>query len=122
MSLMIALAVFGATASKLVGVAHDPDSVPLVRCANGSSGYAMPFRIVPERREAAEDFVQSSSAKGCNILNDDVLRSRFFNEPVEFVPKTGSFARKAGSESGNADVLARESSAYNVNCFMDIFR
>jgi hypothetical protein len=117
---MIALAVFGATASKLVGVAHDPDSVPLVRCANGSSGYRVPFRIKPERREAAEDFVQSSSAKGCNIFNDDVPRLRFFDESVELIPETGSFARESGSESSDTDILARESSAYNVNCFMYI--
>jgi hypothetical protein len=119
---MIALAVFGATASKLVGVAHDPYSVPLVRSANGASGYAMPLRIKPERREAAEDFVQSSSAKGCNIFNDDVLRLRFFDKSVELIPETGSLAGKTCTESGNADVLTGESSAYNVNCFMYILR
>jgi hypothetical protein len=115
---MIAFGVLGATASNVVGVGHDPDAIPLMRGANGGSGYTVPLRIVPERVEATEDFVQSARAKGCNILDDDVARVDFFDETAIFVPKTASLASESESVTGDADVLAGESSADNVNGFM----
>jgi hypothetical protein len=37
------------------GVGHNPDPVPVVRCANGRSGNAMPLRIIPERGQVSEN-------------------------------------------------------------------
>ena len=80
----------------------------------------MPLRIVPERVEATEDFVQSARAKGCNILDDDVARVDFFDEPTVFVPEATSLSGKP--VTGDADVLAGKSPADDVDCFMYVFR
>jgi hypothetical protein len=82
----------------------------------------VPFRIVPERSEAPEDFVQSASAKGSDVFDDDVARADFFDEAVVFVPESTSFAGESCAVPCDANVLARESPADDVDCVMDIFR
>ena len=75
----------------------------------------MPFRIIPDRSEAPEHFVQSSRAKGWDVFDDGDLRADFGNEPVELEPETASAPAKSGSSTGEADVLTGKSSADNVD-------
>ena len=101
--------------SRAVGVGHDPDAIPPVRCANGGSGYAMPLRIIPERREAPEHRFQSARSKGTDVFGDDVARAEFADEPVELKPETRARPFEARAFTGEADVLAGEAAANDVD-------
>ena len=98
-----------------LGVGHNPEAVPLVRRTKGGSGYTVPFRIKPERSEFPEHNFQSARAKGDDVFNEDVPRARFFNEAPVLAPKPGSVAGESGTASEQANVLAWEASANNVN-------
>jgi hypothetical protein len=45
----------------------------------------------------------------CDVLQEDVARSYFANDPGHFSPESASFAFEAQFMSAVADVLARES-------------
>jgi hypothetical protein len=45
-----------------VGVGNNPDPVSAVRCTNGGSWYAMPFRVIPERGQVSK-YISKSSKK-----------------------------------------------------------
>ena len=102
-------------ASCPVGVPHNPDAVPDVRCANGRSGNAVPLRIIPERGQVSENVSKSPSKQSCDVLHEDVARSHLANDPGELGPQSAALAADAGASSGNADVLAGESAADEVN-------
>ena len=67
--------------SSTVGAGHDPDPISPVRCANGASGYTMPFRIVAERSDFPEYLLQSAGAKDCHVFDEDIFRAHFADEP-----------------------------------------
>jgi hypothetical protein len=102
-------------ASLAAGVGHNPDSIPPVWCANGGSGNTVPFRVIPERRDFPEHLVQSASAKGDDVLDDDPRRPTLFDEPAVFAPQAGAGTVEPCAFTGDADVLAGESPANNVN-------
>src|SRR5260221_6851879 len=101
--------------STLSVVGHDPDSVSPVRRANVGSRYAMPFRVIPDLGHVSEYCCQPSTKQRCDVLHDDVAGSKFPNESVVFAPESTSRACKTSTLSGNADVLAGEASADDVN-------
>jgi hypothetical protein len=45
----------------VLGVGHKPESVSLVRGANGGSWYAVPFRVIPERGQVSENSAKPPS-------------------------------------------------------------
>ena len=98
-----------------VGVGHDPDAVASVRSANGRSGYTVPFCVIPERSDFPEHLIQSARAKGTDVFDDDPRRPAFFDEPTVLGPEAGSLAAESDALACGADVLARKSSANNVN-------
>jgi hypothetical protein len=81
----------------------------------------VPFRVIPERSDLPEHLIQSASAKGADVFNDDPTRPNFLDEPAVFAPQPRALSRKPGSCAADcADVLARESSSDNVN-WADVF-
>ena len=62
-------------ASTATGVGHDEDPVPNMRRTNGGSRYAVPFRIVPERGQVAENTVKSSIKESCDVFHEHVAGS-----------------------------------------------
>jgi len=98
-----------------VGVANNPDTISAVRCTNGTSWNNVPFRVIPEREKVAEYGIHPSRKQRCDVLHNDVSRSKLANDPRELVPKTGPFTGKTGSFSSNADVLAGEPSADDID-------
>lgn len=90
------------------GAGNQPDSIPLVRGTNGGSGYAVPFTVIPDLSKLAEHLLQSSNAKGGNVLHNDPLRLRFSDEPEELCPKAGALSFKPSTFASHGDVLARE--------------
>lgn len=91
------------------GVGNDPDPVSLVRRTNGGRGDTMPFRIVPERHEVAEDNVQSLSAKARGVFDDDPRRRDFPDDAGVVFPESTSFSMNAlAARIRDGDVLTRE--------------
>jgi hypothetical protein len=58
-----------------LGVGNKPEPVAAVRGANGRSGNAVPFRVIPARGKIGEDDIESSSKESCDVLHDDVAGS-----------------------------------------------
>ena len=77
----------------------------------------MPFRIKPERSEPPEHLIQSSTAKGCDIFDDDIARMDRFNRFDVLEPETASLTCEADAFSGEADVLAGESATQQIDRF-----
>ena len=75
----------------------------------------MPFRIIPERSERPEHLIQSARTKGADIFDEDVARLEDFDRFGVLEPESAALASESGAFSGEADVLARESSAQEVN-------
>ena len=58
-----------------VGVGHNPDAVASVRGANGTSWYAVPFRVIPARGQVSKNTAQPSTKQRCDVLHEDEARS-----------------------------------------------
>lgn len=74
----------------------------------------MPLRIIPDRSEAPEDDVQSSTAKGRDVFDDRERRPGFGDDPEHFEPQSGSRTAEPGADAGKTDILTRESAANDV--------
>lgn len=98
-----------------VGVRHNPHPVPSVRGTNGASWYAMPFRIIPERGQGSENGIQPSRKQRSDVLQDDEAWSQFANKTGDLVEQAASCACQSCAKSCEADVLAGETAADNVN-------
>jgi hypothetical protein len=75
----------------------------------------VPLRVIPERGKVAENGSHSPSKQRCDVLHDDVSGSYFANDPSELVPKTGPLSCESSSFSCNADVLAGEAAADEID-------
>src|SRR3546814_20219405 len=64
----------------------------------------MPLRIIPERCEAMEDDVQSASAEGGHIFNDDPFGLKLADEAEILKPQA-----RAGPREGEPEPLAASS-------------
>src|SRR3546814_11222063 len=80
------------------GVGNNPDTISRVRSANAGSEDTMPFRIVPERCEAMEDDVQTASAEGGHIFNDDPFGLKLADEAEIHKPQARRGPREGGPE------------------------
>lgn len=98
---------------------NNPDPVPSVRGANGASWNAVPLRVIPERGQVAENSAERSAAierkQPWDVLQDRVTRLNLANDSGEFRPKV-PFVGFAAPRSGDAERLAREPAANNVDC------
>src|SRR3546814_19133185 len=92
--------------SLAAGVGNNPDTISRVRSANAGSEDTMPLRIIPERCEAMEDDVQSASAEGGHIFNDDPFGLQLADEAeilkphARAGPREGAIGRASCRESG----------------------
>ena len=80
----------------------------------------MPFCIIPERGQVAENVSQPPTKQRCDVFHNDKAWSQLANKTGVFPPKPRTFTVKSGAASREADVLAGKSSANNVN-WSDIF-
>lgn len=74
---------------------------------------------IPDPLHLHEDSGEISSAvagkQSRNILPNDISRLEFIYDPRHLVEETGPPARESGPLAGNAQVLAREPAAHDVN-------
>lgn len=106
-----------------VGVGNHPYSAPPMPGANVGSWNVMPFRIIPDLGQVSENSAKPSarpltwaSKQVCDVLQENELRSYFANKSRDFRPKAGSGSvSETSALSGNADVLAREAPADDID-------
>jgi hypothetical protein len=67
-------------------VGNNPDPVPLVTSANEGSGYAMPFRVIPDLVKVLEDGFKSARQQCGDVFDDDELRLQFIDNPCILKP------------------------------------
>jgi hypothetical protein len=82
----------------------------------------MPFRIKPDFGQVSENGSKPSSSESWDVFDDHPFGPYCANDPSELVPKTGPCTGEAGTFSGNADVLAWESAADEVNAVVALRR
>jgi hypothetical protein len=99
------------------GVGHKPEPVPLVRGTKGRSRKAVPLRVIPERGQVSENALKAPSKQSCDVLHEHVARSKLANHTGVLAPKTRARPVDPGAPAGDADVLAREPSAQDVDPF-----
>jgi len=98
-----------------VGVCNKPEPVASVRGANGRSRDAVPLRVIPARGQVSENTLKPPSKESCDVLHDDVAGSKLANESRVLAPKTRACPVDSSALAGEADVLAGESAAEDVD-------
>src|ERR1700730_3609166 len=83
-----------------VGVGNNPNSFSRMRGANVSSGYALPFRVIPERGQVSENGVKPSSKQCCDVFHDDETGSKLANQSGVFNPEAATLSGDAQFEAG----------------------
>jgi hypothetical protein len=105
--------------SLLTGVGYSPrdheQPVTPVRGADGLCRNAVPLRIVPARGQFSENRSKPATKESCDVLQHDESGSHFANDPCEFPPKAGAVPIQSGSGSSNAEILAGEASADEID-------
>ena len=101
--------------SAAIGVGNDPDTVSLVRGANVGSSHNSPSRVIPERGKVAKDPSKSSRNESCGVFHEREPWSYLANDPCHVSPQSASWSIDPVSISSEADVLARETSRYDIN-------
>jgi len=98
------------------GVGHDPDAIAEVRGTDGSSGYAVPFCVIPELGQVSKDrpHPSVSSQEPWDVLHEDVSRSKCANGGGKGGPEP-SVVGLAPSLSCEAERLAREAAGDEVH-------
>jgi hypothetical protein len=88
-----------------------------MRGTNGGSRYAMPLRIKPDLGQRSENSVQPPSKQRCHVLQHNESRSEFANQANGLEKQSGAIAVKSCPKPGVGNILARESTADNVDSF-----
>jgi hypothetical protein len=83
--------------------------------ANVGSSQHSPFAVIPERGQVTEDNSESPSNESWTVFHVDEIWSNFANDARHAGPHAGSLSGDAGTPSGKADVLARESARHHIN-------
>jgi hypothetical protein len=101
------------------GVGYSPrdheDPVTPVRGAEGLSRYAVPESIIPARGQVSEYGAESSTKQSWDVFDNHKPRLKFANNSRVLRPKAAPSTREASASAGEADVLARESSADDID-------
>jgi hypothetical protein len=98
-----------------LGVGNNEDPVPPVRGAEGTSVKTIPNSVVPARGKVPEHDVESASAKGGDVFDEDPRRPDFVDDSVELSPQSRPGPVESGSAAGDGDVLAREPATDEVD-------
>jgi hypothetical protein len=74
----------------------------------------VPFRVIPERGQVTEDGFEPAIAELVDILHEEVARSKLADQPAKLEPEPATRATEPGFIARTANVLARETAAYDV--------
>lgn len=99
----------------MLWVGEEPNPVPYVRGADGSSGYTIPDSIIPERGQVSENSSHPETKQAWDVLHDESDGSNVANDARVFRPETRSLTFKASALTSVANVLAGEAAADEVH-------
>ena len=109
----------GPLPSAVVAVGQQEEALPAVRSAHVACAEHVPRRIEPERGQVTEHFTESppvvSGKEPRDVLHEHEARSNVRNDPAILAPEARPLARESGALSGEADVLAGEAAADEVD-------
>jgi len=97
------------------GVGQNPDPFSQVRSTGVGRRNNSPPCIEPHLGKVAKHSPESSRNESWRVLHEDVTGSNFANDSGHFDPQARSFAVDSCSLSGNANILARESAANDID-------
>jgi len=90
--------------------------VPFVGSSGVFRSQHSPSRIIPHRGKITEDHGKSSGNKERAVFHKNETRSNLTDDARHVRPQTGLLSGNSRSLSGCADVLARKSSADDIDC------
>jgi hypothetical protein len=75
----------------------------------------MPFRIKPDFGQVSENGSEPSSSESWDVFDDHPSGPNCANDPSKIVPKTGPLACESCTLASDADVLAGEAAADEID-------
>src|SRR5215831_17373448 len=105
-------------------VGNNPDTISLMRGADGGRRYAIPFKIKPALGHVSENNSHPVSKQRCHVLHDRVARSYHAKGTHQLPVESRTLAGNAGAFPSAGHVLAGEASDDDVSvgelCVRDI--
>jgi hypothetical protein len=105
--------------SAVVAVGQQEEALSPVRRAHVACAETVPRRIEPERGQVTEHFREGvpvvSGKEPRDVLHEHEARSHVSNDPAILAPEARPLARESCALSGEADVLAGEAAAEDVD-------
>ncbi len=98
-----------------MGVGHNEASVADVWRARFEGGDEQSGRSVPKFLQTAPHLAQVASSGVGDVLDDDGERLALVDDAQELVPEPGPLPFESGAGAGSGHVLARESTADEVD-------
>jgi hypothetical protein len=86
-----------------------------VGSANGRRWYTFPESIIPERGKISQNVSSSGTKDAWHVFSNDEAGSNLANKSPELLPETSSLTRDTSALSSEADVLAGEAAADDIN-------
>ena len=109
----------GPLPSAVVAVGQQEESLPAVRSAHVACAEHIPRRIEPERGQVTEHLTEGppvvSGKEPRDVLHEHESRSHVSNDPAILTPEARPLAAEPGALPGNADILAGEAAAEDVD-------
>jgi len=84
-------------------------------CSNGLRRQTSPLSIEPEVGQRPENGIEAPVSESCDVLHEDKLGSHFANDSMHFPPEAGPLSCKSSASPSDADVLAWEAAADDVD-------
>jgi hypothetical protein len=82
-----------------VRVGKYPDPIAFVVGTNGSSRYALPFCVIPERGQLSENVSHPETKQAWRVFHERVPRSKLANKSGELGPEARARALKSSALS-----------------------
>ncbi len=94
---------------------RNEEPVPAVRGADGSSGDAIPDRIIPERGQVPKNLPEPAGPERSHVLDDDRPRRNFIDDAGELGPQARARASEACTLACKAKILAGKAAAQDID-------
>jgi hypothetical protein len=101
--------------SEAAGVAHNPNTVPLVWGANVGCSQHSPSRIKPQRGQVSKNSSKSPRSENWAVFHEDVSGLYFANDAGHVAPHSAAFAVNACPPPCCGYVLAGKAATNDIN-------
>jgi len=95
-------------------MSDDPDAVPSVTGADGTSRDTVPDSIIPDLGKVSENSVHPETKQAWDVLQEDEAGSYLASQSFDLRPETRPCTFEASALASETDVLARETSGEDI--------